>query len=572
MQTLLKLKFCGGARTVTGSCFLLEVGEKKYLIDCGMFQGGKALRRRNFLDFPFNPAEIECLFLTHAHIDHSGLIPKLVRDGFQGKIYSTRATADLCQIMLPDSGHIQEMEAEWENRKARRAGRSEAPPLYTIADAHASLKYFQGVGYNEIVHLSPELSFRLQNSGHILGSALLELRVTETGVSKKFVFTGDLGRTGQPIICDPDVIEETDFLIMETTYGQRLHEEEGEKESVLAEIINSTLKRGGNIVVPAFTVGRAQELLYILNKLIDRGEIPSLPIYIDSPMAIKTTDLFIRHSECFDLEMRAYLIRGDCPLHFPEVTFTPTVEESRAVNEIRGGVMIISASGMCDAGRVRHHLKHNLWRPESTILFVGYQAEGTLGRRLLDGARQIKLFGEDIAVRASIASIRGFSAHADRDELLKWVGKFKRKPSQIILVHGEDEALESMAALLKEQIQVDVYIPSYLEEISLLPLGQELEPSHELLARLKAQQVWNMWEEKNSYFNAHLFSYLEEEKDLEYLLSIEKRLELIARQLEQEIGAMRTFPLLFGPSPLESGGLPLPGSDEQREKRSGEAG
>ena len=531
----LKLKFCGGARTVTGSCFLLEAGDKKYLIDCGMFQGGRALRRRNFLDFPFDPAEIECLFLTHAHIDHSGLIPKLVREGFQGKIYSTRATVDLCRIMLPDSGYIQEMEAEWENRKARRAGRSETPPLYTIDDARAALEYFEGIDYNEFINLSSALSFRLQNAGHILGSAILELFVVEAGVAKKFVFSGDLGRTGQPIICDPDVIEEADFLIMESTYGQRLHEEEGEKENVLAEVIISTLKRGGNIIVPAFTVGRAQELLYILNKLIDRGKIPALPIYIDSPMAIKTTDLFICHNECFDLEMRAYLIRGECPLHFPEVTFTPKVEQSRAINEIRGGALIISASGMCDAGRIRHHLKHNLWRPESTVLFVGYQAEGSLGRRLLEGIRRVRIFGEDIVVRATIASILGFSAHADRDELLKWVGKFKRKPSQIILVHGEDEALENLAALLREQFQVDVYIPSYLEEIALLPMGQELEPSHEYLTRLKAQQLWSRWEENISHFNICLSSYLEEEKDLEYLLSFEKRLELLVRQLEQEI-------------------------------------
>ncbi|NMB34981.1 MAG: MBL fold metallo-hydrolase [Firmicutes bacterium] len=572
----MKLKFCGGARTVTGSCFLLEAAGKKYLIDCGMFQGGRALRRRNFLDFPFDPAEIECLFLTHAHIDHSGLIPKLVRDGFKGKIYATRATADLCGIMLPDGGYIQEMEAEWENRKARRAGRSEKPPLYTVDDAHLSLQYFEGIGYNETVHLSPTFSFRLQNAGHILGSAIVELWVTEAGVSKKFVFSGDLGRTGQPIICDPDVIEEADFLIMESTYGQRLHEEEGEKEGALAEIINSSLKRGGNIVVPAFAVGRAQELLYILNKLIDRGEIPPLPIYIDSPMAIKTTDLFICHSECFDLEMRAYLIRGDCPLHYPEVTFSRTVEQSRAINERRGGALIISASGMCDAGRIRHHLKHNLWRPESTILFVGYQAIGSLGRRLQDGTRRVKLFGEDIAVRATIASIRGFSAHADREELLRWVGKFKRKPSQIILVHGEDEALESLAAALQEQFQIDVYIPSYLEEISLLPLGQKMEPSDELLARLKAQRIWNMWEEKIARFNNYLSSYLEEEKDLERLFSFEKRLQSLACRLEQEAEAMRALPLLFGPSQRERGGggkgcLPLEGggSVRKREKNSG---
>ncbi|NLJ56690.1 MAG: MBL fold metallo-hydrolase [Firmicutes bacterium] len=568
----MKLKFCGGARTVTGSCFLLAAGGKKYLVDCGMFQGGKALRRRNFLEFPFEPAEIDCLFLTHAHIDHSGLIPKLVRDGFRGKIFSTRATADLCRIMLQDSAYIQEMEAEWENRKARRAGRSETPPLYTTADALAALKYFEGRGYNETVNLSPEFSFRLQNAGHILGSAIVELWVTEEGTTKKFVFTGDLGRQGQPIICDPDVIEEADFLIMESTYGQRLHDEEGDKEAVLANVINSTLGRGGNIVVPSFAVGRAQELLYTLNKLIDRGEIPPLPIFMDSPMAIETTDLFIRHSDCFDLEMRAYLIRGGFPLHFPEVTFTRTLKESQAINEVRAGAMIISASGMCDAGRIRHHLKHNLWRPESTILFVGYQAKGSLGRRLLEGARQVRIFGEDIAVRAEIASIRGCSAHADMHELLAWVGKIKRKPSQIILVHGEDEALENLAGLLRERFQVDVYIPSYLEEISLLPLGQVLEPSQEFLARLKAQQILNMWEGELAHFNAHLFAYLEEEKELDYLLALEKRLKLITDRLKEEGGEMRSLPMLFGPLPPDSSRQLLLKDDEREKGMGGRAG
>lgn len=545
---MLKLKFCGGARTVTGSCFLLEVEGKKYLIDCGMFQGGKALRRRNAMDFPFNPAEIECLFLTHAHIDHSGLIPKLVREGFQGKIYTTRATIDLCRIMLPDSGHIQEMEAEWQNRKARRAGRPEAPPLYTIEDAYHCLQYFQGVEYNETVILSKEISFRLQNSGHILGSALLELWVNDKGNRRKFVFSGDLGRENQPIIPDPDVIEEADFLVMESTYGKRFHEEEDEKSELLADVINSTLQRGGNIVVPSFAVGRTQELLYILNGLIDKGETPPLPIYIDSPMAIETTDLFMRHMECFDLEMRACILRGDCPLHFPEAYFSRSVDESRKINEIPGGAMIISASGMCDAGRIKHHLKHNLWRPESTILFVGYQAEGTLGRRLLEGVKNVVIFGEDIAVKARIASIGGFSAHADQDELLRWVGKFKQKPSQIILVHGEEEAQEHLAGLIRERFNINVYIPSYLEEISLMPLGRELEPSLELSARLKAQEILNTWEEASSLFKLRLSSYLEEENDPGVLLSLEERLCFVIRLLEQEAGAMVTPPKYFGPT------------------------
>jgi metallo-beta-lactamase family protein len=550
---VLKLKFCGGARTVTGSCFLLEVEGKKYLIDCGMFQGGKALRRRNAMNFPFNPAEIECLFLTHAHIDHSGLIPKLVKEGFKGKIYTTRATIALCGIMLPDSGHIQETEAEWLNRKARRAGAAETPPLYTVEDAINSLQFFQEVKYHETVNLNEDISFRLQNSGHILGSALLELWVNDDGNRRKFVFSGDLGREKQPIIPDPDVIEEADFLILESTYGKRFHEGEAEKSELLADIINSTLKKGGNIVVPSFAVGRTQELLYILNDLIDKGEIPPLPIYIDSPMAIEATDLFIRHTECFDLEMRAFLVHGACPLHFPEAYFSRSVEESRKINEIPGGAMIISASGMCDAGRIKHHLKHNLWRPESTILFVGYQAEGTLGRRLLDGAKNVVIFGEDIAVRARIASIGGFSAHADQEELIKWVSKFKQKPSQIILVHGEEEAQEHLAGLLRERFNINVYIPSYLEEISLMPLGRELEPSLELSARLKAQQILNTWEEANSLFKLRLSSYLEEENDPALLLSLEERLGFILRLLEQEARVMVTPPRYFGPSSAQNG-------------------
>ena len=545
---MLTLQFCGGAGTVTGSCFLLQAAESKILVDCGMFQGGQALKRRNFLPFPFNPEEIDCLFLTHAHIDHSGLIPKLVKEGFRGKIYATRATADLCSIMLPDSGHIQEADAQWENRKARRAGKEDVSPLYTVEDARASLEYFHPVKYDEIITISPHLSFRLQNSGHILGSAMLELWATaQQGRRIKIVFTGDLGRKNQYIIPDPAVIEEADFLIMEATYGQRLHEEEGDREKNLAEVINSTIKRGGNVVIPSFAVGRTQELAYILNRLIDRREIPAIPVYIDSPLAIEATDIFMRHMDCFDLEMRAALIRGEFPLHFPEANFTSTVEESRAINEV-SGALIISASGMCDAGRIRHHLKHNLWRPESTVLFVGYQAEGTLGRCLLEGASRVTLFGEEIAVRARIASIQGFSAHADREELLKWVGKFKRKPSQIILVHGETEALESMAALLREEYAADVYIPSYLEELSLLPMGRRLEPSEELSARLKAQQIIHMWQDCAATFSSQLLSYLEEETDLAALISLEERLGFIIRQMEQEAAALKTFPLLFAPS------------------------
>lgn len=549
---MLTLKFCGGAKTVTGSCFLLQTEKTKILVDCGMFQGGRELRERNFRDFSFNPSEISVLFLTHAHIDYSGLIPKLVRNGFKGKIYTTSATADLCRIMLPDSGHIQEMETEWLNRKARRAGRPETEPLYTVDEAYASLEYFEEVDYDKIVTLGPELSFRLRNSGHILGSAIVELWVADDRDRRKLVFTGDLGRKNQSIICDPDIIEEADYLILEGTYGSRFHEGEEEKADLLREVINSTLQQGGNIVVPSFAVGRTQELLYMLNKLIDKGDIPPLPIFIDSPMAIRTTDLFIEHGECFDLEMRACIARGECPLHFPEAHFTPTVEQSRAVNEIEGGAMIISASGMCDAGRIKHHLKHNLWRPESTILFVGYQAQGSMGRYLLEGADRVTLFGEEIKVRARIASIEGFSAHADQNEIISWVGKIKGFPSQIILVHGENDPLQHLAVLLKEKYGAEVYIPSYLEEVSLFPLGSTgLEIKEEISARLKAQEILAQWKENSGFFVNKLADYLEKERDLGRLEALEERLGFFFRQMENESSYLKSSPLVFGPPQAE---------------------
>ncbi|MGI5882976.1 MAG: MBL fold metallo-hydrolase RNA specificity domain-containing protein [Dethiobacteria bacterium] len=564
---MLTLKFCGGAKTVTGSCFLLQTESIKILVDCGMFQGGRELRERNYGDFPFDPAEISALFLTHAHIDHSGLIPKLVKNGFRGNIYATCATADLCRIMLPDSGHIQEMEAEWQNRKARRAGRPETEPLYTVQEAVDALEYFVEVDYDRIMVLDFGLSFRLRNSGHILGSAIIELWVTDEGDRKKLVFTGDLGRKNQSIICDPDIIEEADYLLLEGTYGQRFHEGEEEKTDLLREIINSTLERDGNIVVPSFAVGRTQELLYILNKLIERGEIPPLPIYIDSPMAIRTTDVFIEHAECFDLEMRACMARGESPLHFPEAFFTPKVEQSRKINEIEGGALIISASGMCDAGRIKHHLKHNLWRPGSTVLFVGYQAQGSMGRYLLDGADRVTLFGEEIKVRARIASIGGFSAHADQNEILEWVGKIRDFPSQIILIHGEDEPLQHLAALLEEKYGAEVYIPSYLEEISLFPLGiPGMGIKEEISARIKSREIRDLWKENSRFFANRLSDYLEKEWDIGRLEALEERLGFLLRQMENESNYMKSSPLIFAPPQVEVLGDKLQDGDAHEDK------
>ena len=426
----MKLTFCGGACTVTGTSILLEAAGKKILIDCGLFQGGKRLRERNYRPYLYDPKEIDFVILSHAHIDHSGLIPRLVKDGFRGRILATHATADLASILLPDSGYIQMMETEWTNRKNMRAGRPLVEPLYTFEDAENALKYFEGLDYFYTYAISPHINLTFYDAGHILGSAITELTIYENERTQKLVFSGDLGKSNQPIIRDPDIIEEADYLIIEGTYGARDHEEEEQRQEILKRVIQETVARQGNIVVPSFAVGRTQDMLYCLSRLMAKGETPNLPIYVDSPLAISATEIFARHPECFDLQMRKLLHDGQDPFNFPEVIFTRTVEESKRINELKGGAMIISASGMAEAGRIKHHLKHNLWRQESTILFVGYQAEGTLGRRIRDGAKRVKIFGEDIQVNAQIVTIDGFSAHADRTELLRWLGKFRSKPKK----------------------------------------------------------------------------------------------------------------------------------------------
>ncbi|HHX77283.1 MAG TPA: MBL fold metallo-hydrolase [Firmicutes bacterium] len=527
------IKCLGGAKSVTGSSFLLEITGEKYLIDCGMFQGKKSLRERNYQPFEFNPAEIEYLILTHAHIDHSGLIPKLVREGFRGKILATCATLDLAKIMLPDSGHIQEMEAEWLNRKARRAGRRESPPLYTVEEAYQALEYFQEVNYDELYPLSPRVAVKFYDAGHILGSAIVKFWVTEEGRQQKLVFSGDLGKSNQPIIKDPAVVESADFLFMESTYGARLHEGEERKLEILAELIAKTYKNGGNVIIPAFAVGRTQEILYYLNKLIQAKQIPAMPIYIDSPLAISATEIFSCHPECYDLQMRQLLFNEKDPFNFPQVTFTPTVEESRQLNELKGGAIIISASGMADAGRIKHHLKHNLWRPESTVIMVGYQAEGTLGRRLTEGEKKVRIFGEEIAVKAEIANIHGFSAHADQEELLRWLKKFKNPPRQVYLVHGEEEAMETLAALIRDNFDIPVHIPDYMEEITIAPAGA-VKHMRDIIKHLRAKEIFKHWEETAAAISRELERKIEQEASQDELAEAEKFLEELKEFLEKK--------------------------------------
>ena len=491
----MKVTCLGGAKTVTGSSFLLQAGGDKVLVDCGMFQGRKELRQRNQEPFSFDPAKISHVFLTHAHIDHSGLIPLLTKEGFRGKILTTPATVDLAGIMLPDSGHIQEMEAEWNSRKARRAGLPQVPPLYTVEEARRSLEYFQEAEYDEMYSLSPHLAVRFSDAGHILGSAIIEVFVTEGKENIKLVFSGDLGKSNQPIIRDPALVEEADYLFMESTYGARLHDDDDTKLEELASLIADTFQRGGNVIIPSFAVGRTQEILYYLNKLAQDEKIPSMPIYIDSPLAISATEIFSRHPQCYDLRMRRRLLKGEDPFNFPQVTFTPTTEESKALNELKGGAIIISASGMADAGRIKHHLKHNLWRPESTILLVGYQAEGTLGRRLVNGEKKVRIFGEEISVQARVEDLHGFSAHADQRELLRWLRKFKKYPRQVFLVHGEEESMETLAALIEDNFGLPTYIPDYREDLELTAAGKLVRDARDIALRLKSREILSGWKE-----------------------------------------------------------------------------
>ncbi len=461
----MKISFLGAAKTVTGSCYFIETKGCKFLVDCGMFQGHSKEEAMNEEPFPFNPAEIDFVVLTHAHIDHSGRIPKLFIDGFKGEIYATRATVELCAIMLPDSGHIQEFENEWNNRKRERAGLPPEKPLYTFQNAVDSIKLFHSVSYDEVLKLHEGVRARFNDAGHILGSSIVELWIGEGGDETKIVFSGDLGNKGIPILRDPTIIESADYLVIESTYGNRLHVDSQSKLDRFMEIITDTVKKGGNIVIPSFAVGRTQEIIYELNKHLDKKsdkyhQIFNLPVFVDSPLAVSATQVFRNNLDCFDEEARSYIENGDNPLDFPGLQFTQSADESRALNERKDSIIIISASGMCEAGRIKHHLKHNLWRKESAVIFVGYQAEGTLGRKLVDGAKRVKIFGEDISVNARVEMIEGFSGHADRDGLLEWIGKFNRKPGKIFIVHGEEASMNEFSTSIGQKFGIDAVIPS----------------------------------------------------------------------------------------------------------------
>lgn len=461
----MKITFLGATRMVTGSCYLLEIGNKKVLLDCGMFQGSRLITSFNEKEFSFEPGSIDALVLTHAHIDHSGLIPKLIKHGYKGAVHCTHTTLELCKILLPDSAHIQESDAEYANRKGMRAGKKSVEPMYTVDDAYKALQHFRTHDFGEIVEVLPGIEVKFKVAGHILGSAIVEMFVNEDGEKTKLVFTGDIGQPNQPIIEDPENISGADFIITESTYGNKIHKAY-DKEAELAQIITDTVAKGGNVVIPAFAVGRTQVLLYYFQKLLKEGRIPEVPIIIDSPMATKATDITLTNPQEYDEEARAlYEMHGKRLLAIPNLRFTATAQESRMINEMPGSKIIVSASGMADAGRILHHLKHNLWEKNSSVIISGYQAEGTMGRRLVEGARQVKIMGEDIKVNATIYNMKGFSAHADMEQLLTWYGKMEKPPKAFFVTHGELDAASNFANELQRRLGTAAYIPQYGDSI-----------------------------------------------------------------------------------------------------------
>ena len=500
----MKITFLGATKIVTGSNFLVEAAGKKFLVDCGLYQGKAELEEQNYREFDYNPAEIDFMLLTHAHIDHSGRIPKLYNDGFKGPIYAHKATCDLCQIMLPDSGHIQEMEAEWKNKKRIRKGQPTRGPLYTAEDALKCMEIFVPVKYDEIIQVSENIYVRFNDAGHMLGSSTIEIWAKEDGKETKAVFSGDLGNNDIPLLSEPTMIDNCDYLVMESTYGSRLHIRNDQKAELFLKIVSETIDNGGTVVIPSFAVGRTQEILYEINKIKENRHdeeflreyrtLMKVPVYVDSPLAISATQVFKENMDLFEDEVKEEMERGNNPLEFPGLKFTQTADESKALNESDEPSIIISASGMCDVGRIKHHLKHNIWNPKSTILFVGYQAPGTLGYEIVNGAKKVTIFGEEFAVNAKIEYIEGYSGHADQEWLMNFVYSFYNKPKHIFLVHGEEESQEVLRNKILENTGIGVTIPEYGETYQLddelrivnrIKIKKTLTLKNEVLERLE---------------------------------------------------------------------------------------
>ena len=464
----MKLTFLGAAHEVTGSCTLLEAAGKHILIDCGMEQGMDIYGN---CDLPVAPGQIDAIFLTHAHIDHSGKLPAMVAQGYKGSIYATEATRRLCNIMLRDSAHIQEFEAEWRNRKAKRAGLPEYVPMYTMADAEQTLRQFMAYPYQQRIEIFPGVAITFIDAGHLLGSASIFIEITEEHESRSLLFSGDLGNRDRPLIRDPQLPPDADYVVIESTYGDRTHGARPDYVGQLARILQDTFDRGGNVVIPSFAIGRTQELLYLIRVIREQGLLrghPDFGVYVDSPLAVEATRIYSSGlTDYYDEETLELLSRGIDPISFPGLRLSVTSDESKLINEDRSPKVILSASGMCEAGRIRHHLKHNLWRPDSTVLFVGYQAEGTVGRKLVDGATSVRLFGEEIAVRCRIEVMAGISGHADRDMMLDWLAYMKKAPKKVFVNHGDDEVCDHFAAAVTQKLGYPATAPFSGDEFDL---------------------------------------------------------------------------------------------------------
>jgi len=473
---MVKVTCLGAAGTVTGSNFLLETHKgKKIIVDCGLFQGGKLLEMRNRSPWGFSPEQVNTMFLTHAHIDHSGRIPKLVKDGFQGEILTSKPTAELCEIMLLDSAHIQEMDAAWQTKKNKRKGHQHVLPLYTIEDAQKSLPLLKPIERDEILQIDKDVRARLRNAGHILGSSILELWIRKDEKEIKIVFSGDLGKANQLILKKAAPIFNADYLFVESTYGNRFHKSLEDSKAELLEAIQYAVSHHEKIIIPSFAVERTQEIIYILGEFYRNGTLPDIPIYLDSPLAIKATEIFRKNKAYYDKETLAIVEEGFDPFNLPHLRYTPSTRESIAINEQNGSAIVIAGNGMCTAGRIKHHLKHNLWREGASIVIVGFQANGTTGRQIVEGRKHVKIFREDVAVNARVFTIGGFSSHADQRDLLDWIGNFKASRPKVFVIHGEPESSLALSKKIHSDLGFETHIPKWKETVYLKQKDQPLE-------------------------------------------------------------------------------------------------
>ncbi len=524
----MKVRCLGGAGQVTGSCHLIEVGEKKYLVDCGMFQGGKQIERLNWEPWDFDPREIEAVFLTHAHIDHSGRIPKLVKDGFRGKIYATKPTVELCKILFLDAAHIQESHAEWRTRRNLRRGLEPVSPLYGEEDAKKSFPFFLPVTQDTTVTISDSLHVSFRNAGHILGSAILELWSRGERGEVKVVFSGDIGRPRQLIVKDPEQIFEADALFIESTYGNRDHKSLEESKEELREAILYSYHRGGKVLIPAFAVERTQEILYVLGEFFRHDLVPSMPVYLDSPLAIQATKIFNEMREFFDEETLEIAKGGHSPFSFPQLVLSQSVEESQKINAVEGPAIIIAGNGMCTAGRILHHLKHNIWREGCSLVVVGFQAEGSLGRQIVDGATRVRVLGEDLAVRAKLFTIGGFSSHAGQSDILSWVAHFKKKEMKIYVIHGEKVASDALASVLGRSLGFVAYVPQRGEVLTIGPV-----PVEEVPGRLCESYLYEIG--KKFFEMEHRIMRTLPQMSDEQRAAIVERLRVVQRDIEETL-------------------------------------